>query len=83
MEQEKTEQKKAKITKDMKVADVIENYGKDAAFVMLSFGLHCVGCGAAAFDTIEQGSKLHGMSDDEINDLVDELNRVVSEETNN
>jgi hybrid cluster-associated redox disulfide protein len=41
---------------------------------MLSYGLHCIGCGMNAFETIEQGCMGHGMGDEEINSLIDELN---------
>ena len=40
--------KKQKITKDMRIYDVTSKY-PEAAYVMMSHGIHCVGCHAAMF----------------------------------
>lgn len=42
-------------------------------------GLHCVGCGAATYETLEQGMMGHGKSEDQINDLVKKLNKLLDE----
>jgi hybrid cluster-associated redox disulfide protein len=49
----------------------------DAAEIMMSHGLHCIGCGMTAYETIEQGCIGHGMSQEEIQQLVDELNEAL------
>jgi len=36
-----------------------------------------VGCFANSFDTIEMGAKVHGMSDQEINEIVDRINEAI------
>jgi hybrid cluster-associated redox disulfide protein len=41
---------------------------------MMKHGIHCVGCHAAYFETIEQGSQAHGMSEKAIGKMVDEIN---------
>lgn len=43
-------------------------------------GLHCVGCHAATWETLEAGMYGHGMSDEQINTLVDRLNALLEEE---
>lgn len=43
-------------------------------------GLHCVGCHAATYETLEAGMYGHGMDDAAINRLVDRLNALLSEE---
>jgi iron-sulfur cluster assembly accessory protein len=43
-------------------------------------GLHCVGCHAATWETLEAGMYGHGMSDDQINNLVNRLNALLEEE---
>ncbi len=45
--------------------------------VLITFGLHCVGCGAMQYDTIEAGAKIHGFTDAEIDELVARLNEVI------
>jgi len=42
-------------------------------------GLHCVGCGAATWETLEQGMKSHGKTDEQIQKLVSRLNNLLNE----
>lgn len=42
-------------------------------------GLHCVGCGAATWETLEQGMKSHGKTDEQINTLASRLNKLLNE----
>ncbi|MBW2983425.1 DUF1858 domain-containing protein [Candidatus Woesearchaeota archaeon] len=65
-----------KVTKDIRISDLVEAY-PDAAPIVMSYGLHCIGCQVAAFETLEQGCKGHGMTDETIQELVDELNEFV------
>jgi iron-sulfur cluster assembly accessory protein len=46
---------------------------------MTNAGLHCVGCSAATWETIEAGMYGHGMSDEEIDSLLGKLNRILQE----
>jgi len=69
-------QNEIKITKDMNLADVVFKFPQ-AAEVLLDYGLHCIGCAANSFDTIEMGAKVHGMSDSEIAEMVARLNEVI------
>ena len=65
-----------KITKHMLIADVAQKY-PETFDVFVRFGLHCVGCHVAAFETVEQGAMAHGI---DVNDLVKELNLAVTSE---
>ncbi|MCK5594525.1 MAG: DUF1858 domain-containing protein, partial [Candidatus Aenigmarchaeota archaeon] len=42
--------------------------------VFQDHGLHCIGCFAASFETLEQGAAAHGM---DIKKLVEDLNAAV------
>lgn len=44
-------------------------------------GLHCVGCHAATWETLEAGMMSHGMNDEAINRLVGALNDLLNEES--
>lgn len=44
-------------------------------------GLHCVGCGAATWETLEGGMYGHGMNDAQIDRLVDRLNALLAEKS--
>ena len=60
----------------MKFSEVMQKY-PDSAEIFMSFGLACAMCHAAAFETIEQGCKAHGMNDKQIKDLLKKLNEKV------
>lgn len=68
--------KKEKITRGMTLGEIIKEY-PETVEVMLKRGLHCVGCHIAAWETLEQGAKAHGMSDKDIESMLKEMNGVV------
>lgn len=67
------------VTKDMVIGDVLKKY-PDVAVIMLEHGLHCVGCHANVFDTIEAGCQIHGIDDATIDGMVKEINKFISAE---
>jgi len=64
------------ITKDMLIIDITSKH-PETAEIMFRHGLHCVGCAMTAYETLEQGCKAHGMSDKEVDELVNEINKVI------
>ncbi len=50
----------AKITKDMGIIEAVQKYPQTIE-VFMNFGMGCLGCAAAHFETIEQGALAHGM----------------------
>lgn len=60
-----------RITKDMTFIEIIKN-NPEAFEILFRKGMHCIGCGMAGSETLEQGAMAHGINPDE---LVDELNR--------
>ena len=50
--------------------EIIEK-NPDAIMILFEKGMHCIGCGMAGFETLEQGALVHGIDVDE---LVKELN---------
>jgi len=65
------------ITKDMNLGEVVFKY-PEAAEVLTDYGLSCVGCFASSFDTIEQGAKIHQLSDEELQEMIDRINEVIN-----
>lgn len=61
------------IHKDMVVGEIVGMF-PEAADIITSYGLHCVGCHANAFETLEQGLLGHGYTEENLNSLVSELN---------
>ena len=68
-----------KIERNTTLGEVVGNF-PDAIPVMLEKGLHCIGCHVAAFETVEQGAKAHGMSDKEVDSLLKEMNAAIKKE---
>ncbi|MFA5797155.1 MAG: DUF1858 domain-containing protein [Candidatus Woesearchaeota archaeon] len=62
------------IKKDMLIADIVEQHPELAEVFMEDHGLHCFGCGASMFETLEQGMLVHGMTDEEMDKIVAEIN---------
>ncbi len=79
-EKQEKETKEEKITKDMMIGESVQKH-PETALVMMKFGLHCVGCHVAAHETIEQGCKGHGLSDEKIDDMIKEMNEVIKKKT--
>ncbi len=69
---------KIKITKESNIAELVNNY-PEAVEVLTAFGLHCVGCFASAFDTIDEGAEIHGMTTAEIEEMLEEVNKVLND----
>ena len=43
--------------------------------------MHCIGCQASMFETLEEGFMGHGMTDEEINKVMKEINKYIEENT--
>ena len=71
----KTENKTSnkEITKDMTFAEILKR-NPDSAEVLFKSGMHCIGCGAAMYETLEQGGWAHGMNKKEIDELIKKIN---------
>lgn len=61
------------ISKTMSIGEIVEMF-PDSVQIMMSRGLHCVGCHVASWESLEEGCRGHGMSDDAIDSLLKELN---------
>jgi hybrid cluster-associated redox disulfide protein len=71
-----TKAQKPKITKEMTLGEVAAKY-PSAIMVLFKYGLHCIGCHVAAYETVEQGAMAHGLSDKEIKQMVEEMNKSI------
>lgn len=64
------------VNKNMSIAEVVMKWPETAGAFMEN-GLHCYGCAAARFETIEQGAMAHGVDPDK---LIDAINDSIKEE---
>ena len=64
------------VTKDSNLGMLIFEH-PEVAEVLLDYGLHCVGCAASGFDSVEAGAKIHGYDDKEIQEMLSRVNEVI------
>ena len=60
----------AKITKDTTIGQAIQ-MDPGIIPILMSAGMHCVGCPSSAGETIEEAAMVHGINPD---DLVEDIN---------
>lgn len=65
------------IDRHMNLGELVAGYPELSQVLMSDYGLHCVGCFASSFDTLEEGARVHGFNDKEIDKMVLRLNRLV------
>jgi iron-sulfur cluster assembly protein len=71
-----------KISKEMTIEGILSRFPQKSqklAQEMTNSGLHCVGCGAAVWETLEVGMLSHGFSLEDVDDMVDKLNAVLAQ----
>jgi len=73
-----TQELKHLITKDMTIGDVVQKYPA-CIETLQEAGVHCVGCHVSYHETLEQGFMSHGMSQEQVNDVVSKMNKAVEE----
>lgn len=64
------------ITKDMLIGEVVQKY-PETVEVMFKHGMHCIGCGMTAYESIEQGCMGHGMDEKQVGEMVEEMNQIL------
>lgn len=62
-----------KITKNQKLSEILKAK-PEAVEILFESGMGCCGCPMAQMETLDDGCKAHGMSDEEIDELVKKLN---------
>ncbi len=70
------------ISKGMPISEILDSYPEKSellAEIMFDFGIHCVGCGASMFETLEEGVLGHGFTEKELNKLVKDLNEAIAQ----
>ena len=61
----KMETKRIKLDKNTTFGDLLEKH-PECVEILMGVGMHCIGCPASNFETIEQGAMMHGINPDEL-----------------
>ena len=67
------------IKKDSLISDITQKCPR-AIELLTEYGLSCATCFLNQFDSVEAGAQLHGMTEDEIEKMVIEINEVLEKE---
>lgn len=73
-----------RISRSMTIEEIFTLFPQKAqklAQEITNAGLHCVGCQAATWETLEAGMLGHGYSEEEIERLLNSLNEILAQET--
>jgi hybrid cluster-associated redox disulfide protein len=62
------------IVKDHGIGEVVDLY-PETADIFFQYGMGCLGCAIANFESIEEGALAHGIN---VDDLVRDLNKAVA-----
>lgn len=79
-----TQKKEKRISRSMTIEEIFSSFPHKAqklAQEITNAGLHCVGCSAATWETLEAGMQGHGYPEEEIDKLVKALNEILDQET--
>lgn len=71
-----------KIHKDMTIDEILGSHphkSQKLAQTLTNAGLHCLGCSAATWETLEAGIASHDMTQEDLQDLLGKLNAVLEE----
>lgn len=68
---------KQEVDKNMTLGEVVQKF-PESAEIMMNYGLHCIGCHVAAWETIEQGALGHGMNEKESDKMIEEINVAIN-----
>lgn len=72
------------ISKEMTIEEIFSRFPQKSqklAQEMTGSGLHCVGCGAATWETLETGMLSHGFTPEDVDDMVERLNGILAQKT--
>ncbi len=63
------------ITKEMLIGEIVNNY-PEAAGILMSCGMHCLGCPASQAESLEEACMVHGL---DANQVLEILNKNISQ----
>jgi len=61
------------VNRDMTLGEIVQRF-PEAIDIIQGRGLHCVGCGAAYWETLAEGAMGHGWTQEELNSMITEIN---------
>lgn len=72
-----TEKPNSPIHRGLTMGDIVQVFPQTVE-VMIDYGLHCFSCHVSVFETLEQGARGHGFSESEIDQMVRDMNAMLT-----
>lgn len=69
-----------KINKEMMIKEIFLKFpekSQELANYLFSHGVRCISCCSSAWESLEEGLRSHGKSDEQIDEIVKSLNTIV------
>lgn len=67
-----------KLDPKIKMSDLTVTYPELIEPLTYDYGLHCVNCMIADFDTLEEGAVIHGIEGQDFTDMIDDLEEMIN-----
>lgn len=68
----------AQITEQIIIGELVEQH-PEVIDTLLNYGVHCIGCQANPYESLGDGFRGHGMSEEDIAQAVSSINKVITE----
>jgi len=59
------------------MGEIVSLYPEAAELLITEYGLHCIGCGMAGYESLEAGLAVHGFDKKETDKIVKQLNQFI------
>lgn len=69
---------KPEITKDIIISDLVQHYPDVVDMLIVEYGFHCVQCIISGYETLEQGAEVHGIVNDDFEDMLKDIEHIVN-----
>lgn len=77
-ENNKVKKQRLTIDPNIGITTLIEKYPILTDVLQNDYEFHCVNCMFSKFDTLENGALLHGIEDEDFDDLIEHLEEVIN-----
>jgi hydroxylamine reductase len=67
-----------KITPEMTIQEIVEKHPDLVQVLISEYGFHCVGCFASQFETLGDGAIVHGIVDEDFEEMLKYLNELAN-----
>lgn len=67
-----------KIDPLMPMSELVQKYPELVEPLTYDYGLHCVNCMIADFDTLQEGAVIHGIEGEDFEDMIKDLEEIIN-----